>query len=160
MKGQKVIARIIIEVLGSPKEHVESTLKQVIDKLKEEPNIRLIRQTTYEAEQQDKTKLWSAFSEIELQADNVKKLMELCFDYMPSTIEIIEPAGMEIDTSEIADLLNDLMARLHRYDMVLKNIHAENLTMKHDLELIKQAAKKAVEAKKSETTKKETKESK
>ena len=31
-------------------------------------------------------------------------------------------------------LINDLIARLHRYDMFLKNLHAENLTLKQEKE--------------------------
>ncbi|MFH0752375.1 MAG: hypothetical protein V1914_02130 [archaeon] len=147
MTEKKIIARMILEVLGSPKEHVEETIKQVIKKLEEEKNIKLISQKTYETEQQEDSKLWSTFSEIEFQSENIKKLMDLCFDYMPSSVEIIEPAGMELDSSDVAELLNDLLAKLHRYDMVLKNLHAQNLVMKHDIELIKKAAKQAVEKK-------------
>ncbi|MFH1333322.1 MAG: hypothetical protein ABIH53_03735 [archaeon] len=148
MTEKKIIARMILEVLGSPKEHVEETIKQVIKKLEEEKNIKLISQKTYETEQQEDSKLWSTFSEIEFQSENIKKLMDLCFDYMPSSVEIIEPAGMELDSSDVAELLNDLLAKLHRYDMVLKNLHAQNLVMKHDIELIKKVAKQAVEKRK------------
>lgn len=148
---KKIIARVILEVLGSPKEHVEETIKQVIKKLEGEKRVRLIRQITYESEQQKDTKLWSTFAEVELQAENLKSLMEICFDYMPSSVEIIEPAGMEVDSEDVMDLMNDLLSRLHRYDMVLKNMHAENLVMKHDIELIKQAAKGAIEKKKQKS---------
>lgn len=145
---RKILARIIIEVLGSPKEHVEETIKQIIQKLEQDKKVKLVKQTTYESEQQEKTKLWSTFSEIELQADNLKNLMEICFDYMPSSVEIIEPAGMEVDSNDIMDFMNDLLGRIHKYDMVLKNMHAENKVMRHDLELIKQVAKEAFDKKK------------
>ena len=36
MKTEKITARITEEVLGSPQEHVDETLKDVIKKLKEE----------------------------------------------------------------------------------------------------------------------------
>lgn len=147
MKETKVIARIILEVLGSPKEHVETAIKEVIKQLEADKNLRMIHQTTYETEQQEATKLWSTFSEVELQAESARKLMEICFDYMPSSIEIIEPAGIEIDTGDLSNFLNDLLSRLHRYDMTLKNMHAENVIIKHDLNIIKEAAKKAIEAK-------------
>ncbi len=48
MKQQKLIARMIVEVLGSPKEHVEDAIKQIIQKLETEKDIKLIRQKTYE----------------------------------------------------------------------------------------------------------------
>lgn len=144
---KKIIARIILEVLGSPKEHVEETIKAVIKKLETEKRVKLIRQKTYETEQQENKKLWSTFSEVEFQTDSIKNLMGICFDYMPSNVEIIEPAGMEMDSNDIMDLLNDLLGRLHKYDMVLKNLHAQNMVMKHDMELIKKLAKEAAEKK-------------
>jgi len=147
MEQKSIIARIIVEILGSPKEHVEETMNQVIEKLKTEKDIRLINRKTYKTEQQEQTKLWSTFSEVELQSSSLKRLMDICFDYMPSSLEIIEPAGMEIDLSDISAFLNDLLARVHKYDMVLKNLHAQNLTMQHDLQLIKEAAKQAAEKK-------------
>ncbi len=147
MAEQKIIARIILEVLGSPKEHVDETIKQVIKKLETEKGIRMIKQKTYESEEQKGSKLWSTFSEVELQTESIKKLNELCFTYMPSTIEVIDPAGMELDTSVISEFLNELLARLHKYDMVLKNLNAENLVMKHDLTLIRNAAIAAAQKK-------------
>lgn len=147
MKEKKIISRMVIEVLGSPKEHVEETMKQIVENLEAEKEMHMIHQTTYETEKQEKNNLWSTFCEAELQTDSIKKLMELCFDYMPSSVEIIEPLGMELETTDVSDMLNDLLARMHKYDMVLKNLHAENVTMKHDIELIKEAARKAVENK-------------
>ena len=145
MKEHKIIARMIVEVLGSPKEHVDTTIKEVIAKLETEKDIRMITQKTYESEEQKGTKLWSTFSEVEFQVEGLKSLTEICFNYMPSSVEIIDPAGMDIDLSVVSDFLNDLLARLHRYDMVLKNLHAENMVMKHDINLIKEAAKAAAE---------------
>lgn len=149
---EKIIARIIVEVLGSPKEHVETTIKEIITKLETESGIRMIKQRTYEAEEQKGTKLWSTFSEVEFQAEGLKNLTEICFNYMPSSIEIIEPAGMDIDLSVVSDFMNDLLARIHKYDMILKNLHAENMVMKHDINLIKEAAKAAIGKKIAEKT--------
>jgi len=77
-------------------------------------------------------KLYSTFAEIELETAELKTIIGLAFDYMPSNIEILEPAGMEIDLNEVGDLLNDLLARLHQYDSIMKNLHAENTILKRD----------------------------
>ncbi|MBU2589212.1 MAG: hypothetical protein KJ939_05690 [Nanoarchaeota archaeon] len=137
MKDKKIVARIIIEVLGSPKNHIEETMKLIIDKLKEEEGINLLKRTTYESEQQENG-LWSTFSEVELEVIGIQRLLDVCFDYMPSTIEILDPAGLEIDSNNMAEILNDLMAKLHRYDMLLKNFNAENTILKEKLEKIRQ----------------------
>ena len=132
MKKTNFIARIIVEVLGAPKEHVEETLHDVVEKLKQEDGIKVTKDMSYEAEQQQNG-LWSAFAEIEYEASTLKRMLEICFDYMPSTFEVLEPAGLEIDTNVIADLFNDLLAKLHRYAMAIKNLQAENILLKESL---------------------------
>jgi hypothetical protein len=142
MKEQKFTARIILELLGSPEEHINQTLKDVVNKVKEEKEIKVVKAKLFDAEQQE-NKLWSAFAEIELESKDMKRILDLCFDYMPSTIEILEPAGMEMDSEDIASLFNDLLAKLHKYDMLLKNFHAENVVMKKQLEEIHKKVEEA-----------------
>lgn len=137
MKDKKIVARIILEILGSPKTHVEDTMSQVIDKLKEEKDIKLLNKNSYDSEQQENG-LWSIFSEIELETNDLQRLLDVCFDYMPSTIEILEPAGMEVDSEKMGEILNDLMAKLHRYDMLVKNFNAENRLLKGKMEKLRQ----------------------
>lgn len=121
-----------MEVIGAPKEHVEETLNEVVAKLKQEEEIKVTKDMSYEAELQQNG-LWSAFAEIEYETSTLKKMLEICFDYMPSTFEILEPAGLEIDTNVIAELFNDLLAKLHRYAMAIKNLQAENILLKESL---------------------------
>ncbi len=127
----KIQAKLVIEILGTPKDHVETTMKKIIEKLREEEGVKLLRETTYEAEQV-KT-LWSTFSDLEVEVEEISKFVGLCFDYMPSSVEILEPFKMEIETIQISDLLNDLLAKLHQVDMLLKNAIAENKILKKKL---------------------------
>jgi len=64
----------------------------------------------------------------------MQKLSDICFDYMPSSIEVLDPAGMEMDMGMFSDMLNDLIARMHKYDMLVKNYNAENTLLKEKLE--------------------------
>lgn len=125
---QKITARIIIEILGTPKDHVETTMKQIIIKMKNEEHVKLLKETTYETEQIKE--FFSTFSELEIEVKNIEKLIGIIFDYMPSSIEILEPKNIVVDTIEIAGVLNDLIAKLHRYDSLLRDLHAENILLK------------------------------
>jgi len=133
---KNIVSRITVEVLGSPKEHVEKALQDVITKLKEEKNIKIKKVDVYESKQMD-NKLWSTFADIEFETPSLKKVLEVCYDYMPSTIEILEPAGMEMDCYEIADVFNDFLTKLHKYSMVLTKLQTENIYMMKELEKIK-----------------------
>ena len=132
-----IVTRITVEVLGSPKEHVENALKLVIKKLKEEEKeIKVTKIEAYECKQMD-NKLWNTFADIEFETKSLKKILEICYDYMPSTIEILDPAGLEMDTNDMSDLLNDFLTKMHKYSMVLKKLQTENIYMMKELEKIK-----------------------
>ena len=64
----------------------------------------------------------------------MKKLNEICFDFMPSVIEIIEPLDLKFESKDYEDFMNDLLARLHQYDFVVKNLRAENMMLKKEKE--------------------------
>ncbi|HIH14772.1 MAG: hypothetical protein QT08_C0009G0016 [archaeon GW2011_AR17] len=135
---KKIISRITVEVLGSPKDHVEKALQQVIKKLREdEKGIKVLKVEEFECKQMD-NKLWNTFADIEFETFELKRVLDVCYDYMPSTIEILEPAGLEIDTNDIADVFNDFLTHLHKYSMVLKKLQTENIYMMKELEKIKE----------------------
>jgi len=121
----KILARIIIEILGKPKDYVEKTLKVVVDKIKETKGIKL---ENYEFEKPKKVEgdVFSSFVELELWVNDISVLLGLCFDYMPSSIEILEPQEIRLKANNLSDFLNDLLANLHTLDMRLKTYVQEN----------------------------------
>ncbi len=125
-------ARVIIEVVGSPKDHVDKTLRDIIEKLKKEKKMKVLQENFFEAEKIER--FFSAFVEIEIGFGNIKDLVYLCFDYAPSSVEIFDPENLSLPSNVMNDFLNDLMARLHKSDMIVKNIHAENLLLKKELQ--------------------------
>lgn len=133
MKDQKVVARCIVEIAGSPKEHVEKTMQLVIDKIKERKEIKIENSDTAEVKQV-KEPFWSTFTEFELEFKGLNGLVDFCFDFMPSSVEILEPKELHTSIGPINDLMNDLVGRLHQYDMALKNINAQNIMMKRKLD--------------------------
>ena len=52
--------------------------------------------------------------------------MALCFDYMPSSIEILAPESMVIKNNEFAGFLNDLQARLHALNTGILQLKEKN----------------------------------
>ena len=53
---------------------------------------------------------------------------------MPSSIEIIEPLSFNAKCTDMSNMINDLLAKIHRYDMVVKNMNAENVILKRKLD--------------------------
>ena len=128
-----------MEILGSPKDHVENTTKILLDKIKERKDIELLKSYISDAKEtkvgeEQKIKFFSSFVEVDMKLDDFEKLIGFCFDFMPSSIDILEPSNLEIDARHLNGVINDLMARLHRYDMFLKNLKAHAATMKQELD--------------------------
>ena len=114
-------ATTIIEIAGKPKEHVSETLNRVLELIKTNTNFKLIEHELNEPKTvQDSTQIYSSFGEFEIEFPNMDTLNGFCFDFMPSSIEIIEPEKITIDSGEMNNLLNDTITKLHQYDRVLK----------------------------------------
>ncbi len=120
-----------MEILGSPKDHVENTAKILLDKVKERKEIELLK--SFISDTKQVKQFWSCFVEIEIRLENLDKLIGFCFDFMPSSIDILEPSSLEINAREINGFVNDLMARLHRYDMFLKNLRAHAIMLQEEI---------------------------
>ncbi len=129
MEETTIHAKVVEEIIGSPKEHVSETLTKVITKIKED--FKILKETTYEPEEIQG--LWSTFAYLEIEFKNPRDLIGFCFDFMPGSIEIIKPLQFKVEGKDVEDMMNDLLAKLHRYDMVYKNLTAENKLLKEKL---------------------------
>jgi len=134
MEKKWIKIRSIIEILGSPKEHVERTMGIVLGKLKEKKDLKVLGEKTFEAEKIKDKPFWSVFTELDIEARSIDALLGYCFDFMPSSIEILEPERLDFQCSELNNVLNDVLGRLHQYDMILKNLYAENILLKKRFE--------------------------
>ena len=124
--GKKILFRVVVEVLGKPKEHVDSTLKGYLQKLKENSRYEVLKEDLAELKQHEQSELWMAFAELEIKTSGVAEIIDFCFDYMPSLIEIIEPEELQLDSLVVSSFLNDMQAKLHGVDMLAKQMKIEN----------------------------------
>ncbi len=126
-KVVRILARVIIEMLGGPKEHIDSTMKKYVQKLKADKDLKISREEIAESTPQGK--LFSAFAELDIWFNSPVKLIDFCFDSMPSSVEIIEPDKINFSAGLLSDTLNDLQAKIHRNDMIIKTLRAKNLLL-------------------------------
>ena len=120
----------IIEMLGKPKEHLEKTLKGYISALKKDIKVEILKEEYAEPEKDKDSKLYTIFVELEVLVKGAAKVIDFCFDYLPSSVEILEPTSIEYQSTDFSGLLNDLQARLHQMDMAVKNSNQENTILK------------------------------
>lgn len=127
-------ASAIVEIVGKPKEHVESTMSLYLEKMKKEKDIRVLIADVSEPE--EKNGYFSIFAEIELLAKTPSRIVDYCFDYMPSSIELLEPEKIRFNSHEFSNFFNDLQARLHQLDMLVKKLRAENRVLNQNAHFI------------------------
>ena len=129
-----VKARSIIEIVGGPKEHVDKAMGIVMGKLRESKTVTILSEQVFEAQPlQGKKPLFSTFCELDLEVKQVSDLFGFCFDFMPSSIEIYDPVEMPLKADVINEMFNELVSKLHQYDMTLKNIYAQSVLLKRQL---------------------------
>ena len=130
--------RAVIELVGKPKEHIESTMKSYLEKIREEKDIEVVdvqisdiekRETGAQSEEVMKD-LWMVFAELDMVMKEPMTLTFFCFDYMPASIEIVEPASLTYSNDNLTEFFNDLQARLHQLDLIAKQLKSEVLFLR------------------------------
>jgi hypothetical protein len=122
---------IIIEVVGKPKEHVEETMRMLLKKLKEEKDVEVLEGKVHKPKEQ--RAFFSSFVELDILVKNMASFTTLCFDYMPSSVEITVPEHIRMNSNHIADFINDMLAKLHDVDMRFKNVNVSNQILEKNL---------------------------
>lgn len=129
-EGQ-ILTRIILEMLGGPKNHIEKTMVDYVESIKNHADYDIIKEYISDSNEQEDKKLFSLYAELEIWFKDAEKLLAFCFDSLPSSIEIIEPEEFKFKSNQFAGLLNDLQAKLHFLDMSLKNHKADKTAAAH-----------------------------
>ncbi len=121
-QGQ-LYCRVIIEMIGKPKEHLEKTFDEFIQQFIAEPDVSLIKKNLSKTKKHEA--LFSRYAELEFWAKDLSLLIGLCFDYMPTSVEILEPAEVTFPINRLSNYINELQAKLHHVDMIAKNAQTE-----------------------------------
>ena len=106
-----VVVRAIVEMLGSPPDHLKMTLEEYVKTLPKE-GVELLKSEFAEPSEVS-PKTYSIFAELDIKFATPQKLLSFCFDALPSSIDIIEPRKLTVETENFASFINDLLAQLH-----------------------------------------------
>lgn len=140
--AEEIKAKIIIEMMGRPAEHLEQALKDLLKKLGEEKGVKIADKKVHKpkiVDQKDKEgkpikfekgrEVFSSFAEVELDLKDLFDLIRLIFSYMPSHIEIIRPSELRMPNFDLAAILTEITKKLHQYDAIAKNAIMQNQTL-------------------------------
>lgn len=114
-------AKVLLEVAGFPKEHVEKTIKSVLEEIPKR-EYKILDQEMLPTKK--KEEMFSALAEVIIECSDVENLYGFCFDFMPASVDVLEPETLSFGAQEFNNGLNDLIAMLHKLDQMLKNSNA------------------------------------
>ncbi len=124
--GKKYLhIRVMFEVVGRPKEHVQKTMSAYIENLKKDTELIFVSEEFDDAEEMEEG-VFGAIAEIELLLQNTEKLTWLCVNFTPASLEILEPAQITIEQKEMTNWYNDLLSRLHEIGVGQKTLTSQH----------------------------------
>jgi len=122
--------RVIFEIVGRPKEHVEQTLKAYIENIKtKEKEIHVLSEDYEPAEAlegENQEGLFGVMTEVEMLVPNIQKLTWLAINFSPASVEILEPSEITLDQRSAGEWVTDMLARLHEIGMFQKSLTSQN----------------------------------
>lgn len=132
-----VIARVIQEVMGKPKDHVEEALVAIVKAIKQQHDMEVLNTTIFPAEEKEKG-VYVGFAEMEIMFKDLPRLIGFCFDFNPGSVEVVEPGHFDFSTAHMNDLLNDLVIKLHHTNVEAKGLKIQNeILRKRGTELLR-----------------------
>jgi len=127
-----ILCRVIFEMAGNPREHVEKTLKEYIAKIKEDTEY-IFMNDFYAPAEENEDGVWSTFYESEILISSIEKLNSLCFNMAPASIEILQPESLTLTDKKVTEWYNDVISKIHEIGILLKSATGENDLLKVNL---------------------------
>lgn len=119
-------AFITFELAGKPRGHIEQTLRAYIINIKGDNHILSISEEYADAIEHEDG-IFSAFVEMEALVQNFEALTWLAINFMPASIELLEPADVRLEGRVVTNWYNDLLAKLHEVSNAVREEHAANI---------------------------------
>ena len=117
--------RATIEVLGYPEDHVKTTIEKVVEKLKNEEGIKIIKSEIQKTEK-IKENFFASFAETEMKINDFSRLLNFCYNYLPSSLEILDADKITLPIREFSMGINEMLAKLHHYNLIVKTFQIKS----------------------------------
>jgi hypothetical protein len=143
-----------IQILASPKEYAKKIADEYVEAIKlskdqkNNTNYHVLNVTISKPEKmkdEEKTNaqekgvdLYKVFIETDIGVKDKSKIFDFCFDFMPFSIEVVDPMTIGFNASDLTEYVTNILATLHKIDGDLKKTIATNtLLNKQNQNLVK-----------------------
>jgi len=125
--------RAIIEVIGHPESHVNEIARKVLENLKKEQGVELLKENVAKAEMV-KNEIFASHLDVELKILDMTNLLNFCYEYLPSSIEVLDADKVIMPVRELSAGISEMLRRLHAYNLMLHNLTEKNKELAARLE--------------------------
>lgn len=115
--------RTIIEIAGYPQSHVNEVILKVIENIKKEPKMKILKEQIAEA--QEIKEIFSGFMDLEIEIETFERVLFFCQNYLPTSIELIDTKEIKLTVDDFRTGINELLANLHRTNVLVSNLQAQ-----------------------------------
>lgn len=145
----KIKAKLIIEIMGRPPEHIKEALNTLVVRMGSEKGVSLLDKQYHEPKTIEESKdLFITFADVDAEFDTTESFFNILMGYMPAHAEIYEPEKFKLDASNMNDLGNFILGKLHRYDSIAKRALVERNMLAEQLKKLKTGTAKKEKNKK------------
>jgi hypothetical protein len=118
---EKIQAMFVLEILGKPASHVESSIHGIVEKLGNEDGVSIISKIIHDPiKAKNSETMFTTFAEIDLEFKSIENYLSTLFAYMPSNAEIIRPEKLNLTNVHFGEISSVVIQRLHQYDSLTK----------------------------------------
>lgn len=125
-------AVIIFELVGKPEKHVQETLHSYVENFKRMEEVIPLKEDTEEPMEHEDG-MFSAYIEMEALVKNMETLTLIAVNFMPASIEILDPDSPQVQAHHLTTWFNDLLAKLHEVSKVLREERSINAHLTESL---------------------------
>ena len=148
---------MIVEIAGRPAEHVKGALENHVGVLNQVKDVVVHSINVSEPKKiEGEEEVYTSFAEVDFETETFLKISEIMFDFMPSSVEVIEPSKVSLRIDEATALLNNIAGRMHRYDEIAKFAKIKTNQMEQRMQMMQQEIMKRDAVEKSAETKKKS----
>lgn len=120
------LVRAIFEMIGKPKEYLVEQMNEYINKIKQRSGVKISSYEIENPEEDEEKGFFSVYCESEILLKDLQSFSSFCLETLPSHIEILEPAKIQIDSLTLSTFFNELIIKLHGWDKTVRTVNEQN----------------------------------
>jgi hypothetical protein len=124
--GQKkedgwVECNVTLQMIGKPKEYLVESMNKIITGIESEEKKYAIFETQF-FDGDNKENFFTYVCEIKMLFSKPLDIIDFSFDYMPSTIELVDPPNISFSSADFSSFINEMLIKNHDLNMLTKTL--------------------------------------